>query len=104
MPPRLSITYHVSSVPAFTRMARQFTIKRLFASTAIAAVGMAMLVWARVYRQYLDVASALIIVVAAGACLGAAVLTPFKHPLIGAAVGALATIVFLSLTAELNFR
>jgi hypothetical protein len=82
----------------------QFSLKRLFASTAIAAVGVSMLVAVRFYRERLELWSALLIVLGAGACFGAAALTPFKRPWIGAFFGALAMLVYLLLTSEMKAR
>jgi hypothetical protein len=85
----------------------QFCVKRLFASTAVAAVGAALLVAVRSYRKPLEgveVLCAILIVEVAGACFGAAVLLPFKRAWIGALIGALAMLAWALIGAEQRAR
>lgn len=73
-----------------------FSLKRLFVSTALIAVGLAVLVRvvhvAGLFRWIVDFPVCFI----AGALLGAGVLAPFKRMWLGAAIGLALSVLYLT--------
>jgi hypothetical protein len=80
-------------------MEAHFSLKRLFASTALIAVGLAVMVRvvqvAGLFHWVIDFPVCFI----AGALLGAGALVPFKRPGLGAAIGLGLSVLYL--TAQL---
>jgi hypothetical protein len=79
-------------------MEAHFSLKRLFVSTALIAVGLAIVVRvvqvAGSYHWIIDFPVCFI----GGAILGAGALLPFKRSGLGAAIGLLLSVVYLALT------
>jgi hypothetical protein len=80
----------------------RFSLKRLFASITLIAIGVAMIAAVFQHREIFEWYTALLFVVAGGGTIGAGLFNPFRRPWLGVAIGILAVLAFLIATARLG--
>ena len=76
--------------------ARGYSLQRLLVSVTFIAIGLAMIGYA-INLPFSEWLTVLILIFVSGTLVGAGVMTPFKHPIIGALIGFVLTVAVIAL-------